>query len=148
MTEKKIRERIKLYFNISELVGKRTYKKYGEKAWDLLDIRLLHGLLIIREGLNRQIYINYNGKQQRGLRTIVQQIVKNFTYRNKLYVSMHLFGKAVDMTVEGMSAEEVRQWIISNKYLFPFKFRLEKNVNWVHFDVKWHNKKKVYLFSK
>ena len=81
--------------------------------------------------------MDYDGgrKQQRGLRTIVQQMIKNYFYKNKLYVSAHLLGKAVDFDVKDMTAQEVRDWIVENSDLFPFKIRLEDKVSWVHLDV-------------
>ena len=143
-----VRQKIKQYFHISELVGSRTYKKYGERAWQFLDYRLLYALLIIRENIGKPIRVNYGNKHQRGLRTIVQQIVKQFMYNNKLYISPHIQGKAADFDVIGMPASEVRQWIIRNQHLFPFKIRLEKNVNWVHLDVRYCERNpKVYLFA-
>lgn len=152
MEEVEVRERIKLYFGIYELVGKRTFKKYGERAWRFLDYRALYALLIVREGLGKSITVNdwkWGGKrQQRGMRTIVQQMIKNFTYKDILYLSAHLFAKAFDFDVEGMTAQQVRLWIVENKDLFPFKIRLEDRVTWVHLDVIWEDKNsKVYLFQ-
>ncbi len=148
MEEKEVRKRIKNYFGIHELVGKRTYKRFGERAWRFLDYRLLYALLIIREGLDASITVNSGKRQQRGLRTIVQQMIKNYFYKDKLYLSAHLLGKAVDFDVKGMSAWQVRMWIISHEALFPFKIRLEDKVSWVHLDVIWEEKNaKVYLFQ-
>lgn len=152
LTELEVRTRIKQYFGIHELVGKRTFKKYGERAWRFIDYRLLYALLIIREGIGERITVN-NWKtggrsQQRGLRTIVQQMIKNYFYKDKLYLSAHLFGKAVDFDVKGMTAHQVRKWIIENKDLFPFKIRLENGVSWNHLDVIWEYKNsRVYLFQ-
>lgn len=148
MNEKKVRKYIKKYFHIKELVGRRTFKKFGERSWRFLDYRLLYTLLIIRENLDLPITVNKGKRQQRGLRTIVQQMIKNYFYKDKLYVSAHLLGKAVDFDVKGMTAHEVRKWIIQNKDLFPFKIRLENNVSWVHLDVIWEEKNsKIYLFN-
>lgn len=148
MPEGVVRREIKKYFKVSELVGSRTYKKHGERAWRFLDYRLLYALLIIREGIGRPITVNHGRKQQRGLRTIVQQMIKNYFYKNKLYLSAHLFGKAVDFDVKGWTAAEVRGWIIDNDHLFPFKIRLEDVVTWVHLDVIWEEKNSnVYLFQ-
>lgn len=148
MEEKEVRKRIKKYFGIHELVGKRTHKRFGERAWRFLDYRLLYALLIIREGLNASITVNSGKRQQRGLRTIVQQMIKNYFYKDKLYLSAHLLGKAIDFDVKGMSAWQVRMWILSHEDLFPFKIRLEDKVTWVHLDVIWEEKNaKVYLFQ-
>lgn len=148
MEEIEVRKRIKEYFDIQELVGRRTYKRFGIRAWRFLDYRLLYALLIIREGLNKHITINHGRTQQRGLRTIVQQMIKNYFYKDRLYLSAHLFGKAVDFDVKGMQAQSVRDWIVENQELFPFKIRLEDKVTWVHLDVIWEQKNSnVYLFQ-
>lgn len=147
-SEIEVRKQIKKYFAINELVGGRTYRVHHERAWRFLDYRLLYSLLIVREGIGKPITVNNGRLQQRGLRTIAQQLVKNKVYQNKLYVSAHLFGKAVDFDVKGMTAKQVRNWIVANKDLFPFKIRLEDNVSWVHMDVIWEKKNsKVYLFK-
>ena len=91
-----------------------------------------HCLLIIREGIGKPMTVNNwhrGGKyQQRGLRTIVQQLVKDMFRRGILYLSAHLFGKAFDFTVQGMTANEVRNWIVQNAHLFPCKIRLERKL--------------------
>lgn len=157
MTEIEILDGLKKYFDIRELVGPRTYKKHGERAWKFFDFRLLETLLILRINIDKPIIINNWHKggvyKQRGLRTIIQQIVKNFTYKNKLYLSGHLLGKAVDFDVIGLTAQEVRNWIKMNQHLFPYKIRLEqdkngKHINWVHLDIIYEFKNIfVYLFN-
>jgi len=148
LTEVEVRLRIADYFSIGELVGRRTKNKHGARAWKFLDYRLLYALLIIREGLGRRITVNSGRRQQRGLRTIVQQMIKNYFYKDRLYLSAHLLGKAVDFDVEGMTAKEVRAWIVDNADLFPFKIRLENLVSWLHLDVIWEPQNpKVYLFA-
>lgn len=148
LTEVEVRSRIKEYFHISELVGRRTAQKHGERAWRFLDYRLLYALLIIREGLGRKMFVNRGNKRQRGLRTVVQQLVKNAFYKDRLYISAHMMGKAADFDVEGMTAQEVRNWISLNSRRFPFKIRLEGKVTWVHLDVIYEIKNSwVYIFA-
>lgn len=140
--------RIRQYFHISELVGRRIIKKHGERAWRFMDYRLLYALLIVREGLGKKITVNSGKRRQRGFRSIVQQMVKSYFYKDKLYVSAHMLGKAVDFDVEGMTADQVRTWIVDNQNLFPFKIRLEAKVSWVHMDVIYELKNTwVYLFQ-
>lgn len=147
LSESTVRRRVKRFFKIGELVGVRTEKKYGQRAWRFLDYRLLYAVLIIRTELGKEITVNTKRLKQRGLRTIVQQLVKNFFYKDRLYISAHLLGKGVDFDVKGMSAEQVRRWIRENEHLFPFKIRLEAGVSWVHLDVIWEEKNpRVYLF--
>ena len=153
----KLINNVKEYFKIYEFVGQATYNVHGERAWKFLDDDLLECVLVVRKSLNRPMTINnwkYNGKfSQRGLRTIVQQLVRNFFIKGKLYLSAHLFGKAVDFDVKGMTAVEVRKWIVDNAELFPCKIRLERNLNgkpisWVHLDTFWEEKNhKVYEFD-
>lgn len=150
--DKYILSEVKKYFDIRELVGKRTYNKYGESAWKFLDIRLLETILIVRKNINRKVYINNWHKKgkfsQRGLRTNVQQIFRSKFLKDRLYISAHVLGKAVDFDVEGLTAEEVRGWIKSNYLLFPYKVRLEAGVSWVHLDIISEDKNpRVYVFN-
>lgn len=145
MSENEILTGIKTYFKITEFVGTATFKKYGDRSWRFLDFRLLETLLIIRETLNRPIRINHGTSEQRGLRTNIQPMVKG---KLGLYLSAHILGKAIDFDVKGMEAQEVRDWIVANESIFPYKIRLEDGVSWVHLDVIYesHNPK-VYLFK-
>jgi len=91
-----------------------------------------------REGLHKPMTINnwkWGGSfSQRGLRHNRSSMVQKKT---SIYLSAHMFGKAVDFDVQGMSAVEVREWIVENEDLFPCKIRLERNlkgkpISWVH----------------
>jgi hypothetical protein len=147
-------ERIKNYFCIEELVDKTVFDKYGQGAWRFIDETILETLLIIREGIHKPMTINnwkWGGKfSQRGLRHNMSSLVKNKT---RLYLSAHIFGKAFDFDVQGMSAVDVRKWIVENADLFPCKIRLERNMNgkpikWVHVDtMSDESKPKVYQFD-
>lgn len=153
MTTQEIYDGIKKYFTINELVGKRTVKKYGERAWRFLDHNTLHALLIVREGIGKSITVNSGNTQQRGLRTNIQQLVRKKSLKDRLYISAHIQGKAFDFDVKGMTAEEVRNWCVTNSNLFPVKIRLEHRLNgniisWVHLDTIWEAKNPtVYLFD-
>ena len=122
MTDSDILTGIRKYFKIHELVGRYTFRRYGERAWKFLDFRLLWALLIIRTNLNRKIAVNnwlWGGRfSQRGLRTNLQQIFSGYFKRFKLYLSGHVLGKGFDFDVEGMTAEEVRAWIVANADLY------------------------------
>jgi len=149
------------YFGIKELVDERTFNRWGDRSWRYFDRDLLLTLLFIREELNRPITINnWSFKNpgpvifvERGLRTNVCPIVKGRTEKDDLYLSAHVLGKAIDFDVKGMTAEEVRNWLIKNKDRLPCKIRLEHKkdgepINWVHLDVYWEGKNsKVYLFD-
>ena len=145
---------IKDYFVIQELVDEDVYNKYGELAWKFIDEKLLECLLVVRTELNRPISINnwfYGGNYtQRGLRHNMSPLVAS---KERIYLSAHMFGKAVDFDVGGMTAIEVREWILRNPSKFPHKMRLERNlngkpINWVHMDVMSdESKPKIYQFD-
>ena len=148
MSRSEIIKQLKDYFSVKELVGSRTYNRYKERSWRFFDTDILHALLIVRSNLDAPVTVNGNGREQRGLRTNIQPLVRKKTNRNKLYISAHILGKAFDFDVKGMTAKQVRNWIVKNSYRFPFKIRLEDGVSWVHLDTidEPHNPK-VYLFQ-
>jgi len=138
---KNVMKTIKDYFRIEELVDKAVYDIHKENSWKFIDKDILSCLLVIREGIGKPITVNtwiFGGTlSQRGLRHNMSSLVKKKT---RVYLSAHMFGKALDFDVEGMTAVEVREWINNNTNLFPCKIRLERNINgkpisWVHLDI-------------
>ena len=143
---------IKDYFDIRELVSEDVFNKDGENAWRFFDPRLFEVMLFIRTELNKPIYANkwHKGKNlsQRGLRENTCSIVKGKTLDDKMYLSAHVFGQALDFDVKGMSAEEVRQWLVQKADELPHAIRLEKGKTWVHLDVAVkEGQGKVYVFN-
>lgn len=135
------------YFQIRELVCAHTHSKWGERAWQFLDTYYLACLLVIRRDiLQLPMTCNHSGASQRGLRCNLCQIVKD---KDKLYLSSHLFGKAGDFTVNGITAQEARSRIRNMAYLLPCPIRMEGRVNWLHFDVlpQFGINQKVYEFT-
>ncbi len=143
-------EKLKRYFSIKELVSEAVYLKYGETAWQFFDIRLFETLLFIREELNLPTTINnwhFGGKfQQRGFRENTCEIVRGKTDKAHIYCSAHVTGQAIDLDVQGMTAQEARDWIIANQNRLPYPIRLEDGVAWIHLDCR-DAGKKVYLFK-
>lgn len=157
MTDEKILQEIKEFFCVEEFVSEAVFKKYGETAWQFIDIRLLHTMLIIRKELGKSITINnwkWGGKfSQRGLRENTCAILKKKTRLGLTYLSAHTMGKAVDFDVKGMEAMDVRIWLAGSESKLPYKIRLEnemngKQISWVHLDVYSNEyNPKVYLFN-
>ncbi len=151
-----IRE-LKKYFNIHELVGPRTYKKYKDNAWQFFETDALHCLLITRELIDDQCTINnwfWGGKfKESGLRTNLQSIFKNYFKRGVLYLSGHNLGNAFDLKFKNTPATLVRKIIVENADLYPCQIRLEnlkngKPISWTHIDTKQLERNpKVYLFN-
>jgi len=146
--------KIKEYFDIKELVDEEVYNRHGEGAWKFFDENLLECLLIIREHFGNPITINnwsFGSRfSQRGLRHNQSPMVKN---KKSIYLSAHMMGKAFDFNIEGVTPNDVREWIKTHPEKFPCKVRLERNlkgspINWVHLDVFQEAKNpKVYLFD-
>ena len=118
------------YFSIKELVDEDVYNKYRESAWRFICPMLQETLLAIRVSIDKPITINdwaWGGRfTQRGLRHNQSDLVKS---KKRIYLSAHIFGKAVDFDVKGMTAQEVRSWIVENKQILPYPIRLERNMN-------------------
>jgi hypothetical protein len=157
MTDDQIYSEIKNYFFIEEFVSKKVFDKYGENAWQFLCPRLLYTILIIRKKLDRSITINNwhrGGKfSQRGLRSNLSSIFMSKFRKGRMYLSAHVMGRAIDFDVKGMTAEQVRLWLVEVEDILPYKIRLEnkmngKQISWVHLDVYWNEKNNhVYLFN-
>ena len=140
------------YFELPELVCEDIYNKFGDIAWSFFDARLLITIDLLREKLNKPIFVNdwqVHGKfDERGFRCIKCSLVKQAIKENRLYVSPHMTGQGIDFDVEGCLAEEIRDWIVKNQSILPYAIRLEKNVNWVHLDTRDNTEgKKVVLFN-
>ena len=142
---------IKDYFDIRELTCPHVYDKFREYAWSFFDPRLLDTLLVIREKIGKPIYVNNwdmgGNFSQRGFRCNICPLVKEKTALEKLYITAHNQGMGVDFDVKGMSAEEVRKWIVDNKIFLPHPIRLESDVNWVHLDVRTDGMQAVTFFK-
>ncbi len=133
--------KIKRFFGIKELVCPHVYERFGDEAWNFLDERLLLTLHTIRLYLDKPIIVNNWAKggsySQRGLRCNVCPLVKEKTSLEKVYVTAHLQGKAVDFHVPGMTSEEVRRFIKEIRLQLPYPIRIERGTQgWVHIDMR------------
>lgn len=150
MNNEEILKEIKNYFGLAELVDREVVKRYGDSAWQFLDMDLLHSLLVVRKGIGKPITVNTAALQQRGLRHNKSPMVEG---KKGIYLSAHCLGKAVDFDVKGMIADDVRSWILNNAGKFRCKIRLEhymkgKPISWVHLDVYQSvSNPKIYLFD-
>lgn len=140
-----------IYFSLDELVCQDVYNHFGLTAWEFFDQRLLITIDKIREVINKPIFVNnwqvHGEFDERGFRCIQCSLVKKAIKENRLYVSPHMTGQGVDFDVQGLLAQEVRDWIVKNQNLWPYPIRLEDGVSWVHLDCRDHNAGKVYLFK-
>lgn len=146
MTRQEILKHKDFKFSATELVCKHAYERFGEKALEFLDVRLLETLLWIRQTLGKPMTINHKGANQRGLRCNLCPMVKS---KIKAYLSAHVFGQGVDFDVQGMKATEVRDWLAEHANELPHKIRLEigEHVTWVHLDVRNETPHKIVYFQ-
>jgi predicted small metal-binding protein len=131
------------YFDLEELFPPELMSLPDEYLWELMDENLLIVLDRLRIAIGKPIIIN-NWKtggefKWRGYRTNSCKIGAK--------KSPHKIGKGIDFDVKGMSAEEVRDYIVSHQKMFPEITRMEKDVNWVHVDCMPHKYKGLYLFN-
>lgn len=148
-TRSEIIERLKVYFDIRELVCPHTYKEFGERAWNFYRTEHLHTILFLREDLFKKPMIcnNYHrgGRfDERGNRCNMCPIVK---VKQKAYLSPHCSFAGNDFDVIGYTAQEARDKIIESESLLPYPVRIEDKVNWLHIDCYDENKGKVYIFN-
>lgn len=145
------------HFKLQELVSKQVFDKYGEKAWEFFDEKLLITLDWIWDTLVKEnnqppvIEINnwmFDGNaQQKGFRSNLEPMVAKYTGQNTLYCSQHMMGRAVDMDIKHMLASEFRIWALQHINEFPYPVWIEDDVNWVHIDTRQSDKPRVYLFK-
>lgn len=137
------------HFDLEELVDPVSWNLLGEKAWWLLDPRLLWTLEQIRERYNAPMTIN----------TWKWQHDKPFTLRGFRpssaalggFHSQHRYGRAADFDVTGMLADEVRADILAHKDdpAFQYITCLETDISWVHMDCRnWDRTKNGILLVK
>lgn len=147
MTREDIIAELRPYFEVRELVCDHIYARWGEASWQFLDTALLHTLLVLRtEVLKRPLICNTSTAHQRGMRCNMCDIVRG---KNRAYLSAHVLGKALDLTVEGMTAEQARTVIKKQFYNLPYPVRIEGGVSWLHIDVlpQWGIDRQVYEFK-
>ena len=129
------------HFVIEELVPPKVFKDRGQKAWQLLDDRMLMTLDRLREKYGSMTVNNWKwggDREWSGLRTA------DSPYYSKY--SQHSFGRAADVIFKHDTAEKVRQDILAKPDEFAFEYinSIELGVSWLHFDCR--NAKRIFAF--
>ena len=129
------------YFKIQELVSEEIYNKRGEKAWELINPKIIKTIDTIKERFPKgTCTVNnwlWNGtRNESGLRTS----------ESKYYspTSQHSLGNAIDFVMSAYTTEEVRQDVINNPSIYPYVRGIEMGVSWCHLDVR--NRDTILLF--
>jgi hypothetical protein len=138
------------YFNIYELVDKKTFEEHGTDAFDLFNPDALIALDDLREFFGSSVTVNNwhevnGGSQWRGLRTPEKATELGSPH------SQHRYGNAFDCDVQGYTAKQAREIIKFNQDdpLLKRIQRIEDKVSWVHFDLADlpDGKKRIYIFK-
>ena len=127
------------HFVIQELVPRAVYEARGEKAWELLDHRLLWSLDQLRKRYGPIIINNWHlggNREWSGLRTADSPYGSQF--------SQHRFGRAADCLFSEADVGTVRQDILSAPHEFPEINSVELGTSWLHFDVRNCTRIKTY----
>lgn len=64
------------------------------------------------------------------------QLVKDKVNANQVYLSAHCLGKAFDASMKTVTGAQAREMIKRHEDKLPYPIRMEKNVNWLHIDVR------------
>jgi len=99
------------YFCIEELVPPDVFGQRGEKAWELLDERILKAADLLREEFGSITVNNWGWGgdfAESGLR------IPNCTYYHTF--SQHSYGRALDLKFRHAEPEDVRQYILMNEH--------------------------------
>ena len=131
-------------FKPYELVDRDTYSKFGDSSLMFIDNRALETLDDLKTIFYRGTMVinnwHWNGDRQwSGLRTPESPYYSTY--------SQHSFGRAIDFVCSDYTPEEIRQFILNNNDKFPHIRRLEKDVNWVHFDLANTGSEDIILFK-
>lgn len=118
---------------IQELVTPEVYRDYGEKAWDLLDPRILNVIQFLGSAFGRIVINNWHrkgGYSNSGLRT---------TYGSK--GSCHRYGMAFDLKFLDCDIKKVYNYIKAHQEeLFVLGLRRVEHIDatptWLHIDSK------------
>ena len=131
------------HFIIQELVDDETYEYRGEKAWELLDDRLLMTLDFLRNRYGKMTINNWRwtidgARKWSGLRTPDSPWYSMY--------SQHSYGRAADIIFANITAEEVRQDISDNPDDIDFQYinSYEEDTSWLHIDVRNTNRIKTF----
>jgi uncharacterized protein YcbK (DUF882 family) len=124
------------HFDVEELVDPVTWNILGDKAWWLLDPRMLWTLDQIRERYNRVVTVN-DWKWRTDKPFTMRGFRPAHTTVGGMH-SQHRFGRASDFDVEGMTSEEVRQDILTHRDdpAFQHITCLETGTPHVHMDFR------------
>ena len=131
------------YFDLAELVPPETLRYLGNRAWELLDVRILWTADALRRYFGAPITINdpTTGLTLRGWRPDGCPTGASH--------SQHRYGRALDMTIRGVTAGEAREMIRTAPQDAAMRHitAVELDVLWLHVDCRFTGLPKILWFS-
>ena len=132
------------HYRMEEFVPPEVSAALGNRALLVMDYRILKTADAVREFFNRPVVINnwkFTGdRTQAGFRL--------HTCRVGAAYSQHRFGRALDMIIEKVSADEARRQVINNRNHFPYVTAIEDKVGWLHVDCRTVVSEDIFLFCR
>lgn len=128
------------HFKLEELVDPQTMQAHGQRAWELLDERALITLDQLRDAFGFCVVNDWHiggDFKLSGFRPPDCPIGARF--------SQHKYGRGFDCKFKDIKADAARNYILANEDEFPHLTTLERNVSWLHFDVRNHDKRTIWL---
>ena len=131
------------YFIVPELVTQELYGLMGPNAICVFEEEILITLVQLRKHFKTPFIVNnwhLGGRfDGRGYRDYGETTGSNS--------SLHRLALAIDFMAVDIDAYTIRKEILENSEKFPYLRRLEKDVSWIHFDLKETYQKEIYSFK-
>lgn len=122
------------HFSVYELVPPEVYRARGERAWELLDSRLLVTLDALRDHFGP---ISVNDYRWGGSRTESGLRLPE-TATGAVY-SQHQYGRAADLHLEDVTPQEAYEAILAHPEKWPMLTTVEDiryTPSWIHVDCR------------
>ena len=123
------------HFKLEELVDPTALRALGQRAWELLDPRLLATLDQVRERFGPVVVNTWHQGGQFSKRGFRSPEPNNPGAR----FSQHQFGRAADMHFLETSVPGARAHILAHPHEFPYVTAVEV-ASWLHLDCRWRNR--------
>ena len=105
---------ISKHFKYKEWFSEKTLQTYALEDKDprrLLDNRILEAAEALREHFGKPVRICSEDSQRRGYRTPQENEAVGGVKTGDIQDSMHVFGRAMDVSVDGVEPQEVFDWL-------------------------------------
>lgn len=122
------------FFSLKELVHPDIYNKWGDRAWEFLDPRLLQTLDAIRQEFGPVVINDWHVGGNH-----VDSGLRPFDSATGAAMSQHKFGRAGDCKFKNTTPLGAASVITARPAQFPFLTTLEdvnKTITWLHVDVR------------